>query len=154
MNFESIQETTELTLVMAFADPTKFVKICEGKSSRDIFNLMSAYFELAGDIIEKAGGKIVKFMGDAVFVVFPSDNPSIAVNSLHELKSKAETFFSKQGVESVLQVKVHIGSITCGLIGTKKLKYFDVMGQEVNKTAMLQGGDFVISKELQEQIQS
>lgn len=149
MDFEAIATPTELTLVMAFADPSRYAKTCEGMSSRQVFDLMSDYFELAGDIIEGAGGRIVKCMGDAIFAVFPDDNPREAVETLKRLKTEVEALFLSRGVESVLQVQVHIGSATCGPIGTRQRKDFDVLGREVNMTAMLPRGEFVISDELQ-----
>ncbi len=152
MDFKAIKTPIELTLVMAFADPTNYVKVCEEKSSREIFDMMSEYFELAGDIVEGAGGKIVKFMGDAVFAVFPGDDPAKAVNTLEKLKFQVESFFKRQGIESVLKVKAHIGSATCGAIGTRTHKLFDVVGHEVNVTALLPENDFVLSEKLQSRI--
>ncbi len=152
MDFEAIKTPIELTLVMAFADPTNYVKACEEKSSREIFDMMSEYFELAGDIVEGAGGKIVKFIGDAVFAVFPGDNPVRAVNTLQKLKSEVEDFFKRQGVESVLKIKAHIGSATCGAIGTRRHKQFDVVGHDVNAAAMLPENGFALSVALQARI--
>jgi len=154
MNFETITEPTELILVMAFADPTRYAKTCEGKTSREIFDMMSDYFQLAGDIVEGVDGRIVKFMGDAIFAVFPEDDPAKAVAALRQLKSEVEAFFGSQGVESELRIKAHIGSATCGPIGTRTQKHFEVLGQEVNATAMLPRGDFVLSDELQARISS
>ncbi len=154
MDFEVIKTPIELTLVMAFADPTDYVKACKEKSSREIFDMMSDYFELAGDIVDGGGGKIVKFMGDALFAVFPGDDPVKAVNVLKELKAEVESFFKRQGVKSVLKVKAHIGPATCGAIGTRMHKQFDVVGHEVNATSMLPENDFALSVALQARIMS
>ncbi len=152
MDFEAINTPMELTLVMAFADPTNYVKACEEKSSREIFEMMSLSFELAGDIVEGAGRKIVKVMGYALFAVFPGDEPVKAVHGLEKLKTEVDSFFKGQGIESVLKVKAHIGSVTCGSIGTRRHKQFDVVGHEVNITSMLPDNDFVLSEALQSRI--
>ena len=149
MDFEAIDAPTDLTLVMAFADPTNYAKTCEDRSSRQIFDMMSDYFELTGDIVEGAGGRIVKFMGDAIFAVFPGDDPAKAVQALRELKRQVEAFFRGQGAECALRVKAHLGSATCGPLGTRTHKQFEVLGHEVNATAMLPQGDFVLSDKLQ-----
>ncbi|MFC2173751.1 DUF1579 family protein [Acidobacteriota bacterium] len=154
MDFEAIETPTELTLVMAFVDPSQYAKTCAEKSSRQVFDMMSDYFELAGDVVEGAGGKIVKFIGDAIFAVFPEDDPASAIEVLRKLKEQVEEFFNDQGVDSVLQVKAHVGSATCGPIGTRTHKHFEVLGQEVNATAGLPRGDFVLSEALQARVSS
>lgn len=154
MDFDSIDSPTDCALIVCFCDATDFAKVCQRKSSNEMFELMSRYFELAGDTVEPAGGRIVKFLGDGMFVVFPEDRAKQAIEALKELQRKVARLFREQGFECALRVKAHIGPVTCGLVGTRNDKRFDVFGDHVNSTARLQGGDFSISPELQEDVSS
>ena len=110
---------------------------------------MSQYFALSGDIVEKAGGKIVKFIGDGILIVFPDYLAIEGVNTLKELQQKVSNLFDRESYDCLLRVKAHLGSVTCGRIGTRQDKRFDVFGHHVNQTVLLTGSDFMISKELE-----
>ena len=154
MNFDSIDSPVDCTMLIAFCDPTNFAKACENKSSGEIFDMMSRYYELTGDIIEGAGGRIVKFMGDALFIVFPENSAREGVEALKVLGEKVHAFFNDEGIDSTLHIQAHIGSVTCGRAGTRNEKHFDVFGEEVNRTALLPHGELVLSEELEQYLAS
>ena len=149
MNFDEITEPTQCRLVVAFADLTKFAVFSQTKFAREIFDIISVYFELAGDIVESHGGKIIKFIGDAIYIVFPSNNVNLAVSTLKQLQQEVEDLFAPHDTPMVLQIKAHVGDVICGLIGTRQHKALDVFGDVVNKCAMLPRGAFVLSDALE-----
>jgi class 3 adenylate cyclase/tetratricopeptide (TPR) repeat protein len=53
-----------------FADLVGFTTLSEGRDAEETRDLLSRYFELAGDIIGRYGGTIEKFIGDAVMAVW------------------------------------------------------------------------------------
>jgi class 3 adenylate cyclase/tetratricopeptide (TPR) repeat protein len=55
---------------VVFADLVGFTTLAEGRDAEETRDLLSRYFELAGDIIGRYGGTIEKFIGDAVMAVW------------------------------------------------------------------------------------
>ena len=65
------QPIAERRLVsILFADLVGFTTLAEGKDAEDTRDLLSRYFELAGDVIARYGGTVEKFIGDAVMAVW------------------------------------------------------------------------------------
>ncbi len=53
-----------------FADLVGFTTIAEGRDAEAVRELLSRYFELSRDVIERYGGTVEKFIGDAVMAVW------------------------------------------------------------------------------------
>ena len=53
-----------------FADLVGFTTLAEGRDAEDTRDLLSRYFDLAGDVIARYGGTVEKFIGDAVMAVW------------------------------------------------------------------------------------
>ncbi len=53
-----------------FADLVGFTTLAEGRDAEDTRELLSRYFDLAGDVIGRYGGTVEKFIGDAVMAVW------------------------------------------------------------------------------------
>ncbi len=53
-----------------FADLVGFTTLAEGRDAEDTRELLSRYFELARDVVERYGGTVEKFIGDAVMAVW------------------------------------------------------------------------------------
>ena len=55
---------------MLFADLVGFTTLSEGRDPEAVRELLSRYFDLATDVIERYGGTVEKFIGDAVMAVW------------------------------------------------------------------------------------
>ncbi|MGH2466044.1 MAG: AAA family ATPase, partial [Candidatus Limnocylindrales bacterium] len=53
-----------------FADLVGFTTLAEGRDAEETRELLSKYFDLARDVVERYGGVIEKFIGDAVMAVW------------------------------------------------------------------------------------
>lgn len=154
-NLYQIETPTECSLLIAFVDLTRFCKISQGKTDQELFNFMNKLYELMGRIIEEEEqGQIIKFMGDGALIVFPESNLKEGVQALHQLREDVNTFLRSFQLDSVLRIKAHFGPVIYGPLGTRREKRFDVIGQNVNETAMLklEKKDIVFSPELQAKI--
>ena len=55
---------------MLFVDLVGFTAASEGRDSEDTRELLSRYFDVARTVIERYGGTVEKFIGDAVMAVW------------------------------------------------------------------------------------
>ena len=57
-------------VTVLFADMVGFTALAEGRDAEAVRELLTRYFDLARDVIERYGGSIEKFIGDAVMAVW------------------------------------------------------------------------------------
>jgi class 3 adenylate cyclase/tetratricopeptide (TPR) repeat protein len=57
-------------VTVLFADLVGFTTLSEGRDPEEVRELLSRYFEMARDTIERYGGTVEKFIGDAVMAVW------------------------------------------------------------------------------------
>ncbi len=57
-------------VTVLFADLVGFTALAEGRDAEAVRELLTRYFELARDVIERYGGTVEKFIGDAVMAVW------------------------------------------------------------------------------------
>ena len=57
-------------VTVLFADMVGFTAFAEGRDAEAVRDLLTRYFDLARDVIERYGGSIEKFIGDAVMAVW------------------------------------------------------------------------------------
>ena len=66
----------EIRLVsVLFADLVGFTALSESRDPEEVRDLLSRYFEVCRGLIERYGGTVEKFIGDAVVGVFGAPNP-------------------------------------------------------------------------------
>jgi adenylate cyclase len=138
---------TEEALLVAFADLTRYAVQIERLDDLEVAAVMADYYELAGRLVRAAGGRIVKFMGDAVIAVFPSAKADEGVLALLDLKTAVDRFMDQQGWECRLTVSAHHGTVAAGLFGAGADERYDVLGKAVNVAARLESTGVALSVE-------
>ena len=148
INLNEITSPTEMELVISFFDLTQYARFVKTLTPTEGFKFVSEYYEFAGDILERDGGIIVKFIGDAGLIAYPSDSADQAVLHLNELKNKGDEWLRIYGSNCRHIIKAHVGSVMCGQVGTKRVKRFDTFVETVNTAALLKSNGFAITPQL------
>jgi class 3 adenylate cyclase len=147
-NLHAITGPQELDLLVAFFDLRRFLRYCQTHTEEDIVHMLSAYYEFVGDIIEEAGGTVVKFMGDAGLIAFPSDLINQGVQTLKHLKDASDKWLPEHDVRSEVIIKVHAGPVTCAQVGTRTNKQLDIFGMTVNTAALVESHGLAITPQV------
>jgi len=147
-NFTNSANPEEVSLLIAFCDLTNFTRFSKKKTAIEIFKYLSHIYEITGDIIEASNGQVIKFIGDAALITFPENRIDAGLMALKKLKETIDAYNNDINYESHLIVKAHYGKVMTGMIGTKNEKRYDVIGSEVNITALLKSKGFAISVEV------
>jgi adenylate cyclase len=136
-----------------FTDVRNFTTMCEGLAPEEIVGRMNEMFAMMGKIIERQGGMIFDFIGDAILAVFgaPKDNPDHAraaaksavevIAGLDELNGR---WVENQLAPLRIGIGLHTGEVMMGIVGTGERKKFDVTGDTVNTGSRVEG----LNKEL------
>jgi adenylate cyclase len=139
---------TETSLLISFIDLTHYQSQARKITDTRLAETMNAFYGLISTSIQQAGGRVVKFIGDASLIVFTEDKIDAGVKALLSLKTALDAWLETCGWESRLIVKAHFGLVIAGLFGPKEDLRFDVIGKEVNTAATLESSGLAISAEL------
>ena len=124
-----------------FADLVGFTTLSEARDAEDVRALLDTYFSTCRDVVERYGGTVEKFIGDAVMAVWGTplaqeDDAERAVRAALELVDAVRRLGSENGVPDLaLRAAVHTGEavVTIGAQGMGM-----VAGDLVNTASRLQ----------------
>ncbi|MGH2446261.1 MAG: adenylate/guanylate cyclase domain-containing protein [Candidatus Limnocylindria bacterium] len=124
-----------------FADLVGFTTLSEKSDAEDVRELLGRYFEACRDVVERYGGTVEKFIGDAVMAVWGTptaqeDDAERAVRAALELVESVRHLSTESGMADLgLRAAVHTGEavVTIGASGMGM-----VAGDLVNTASRLQ----------------
>jgi class 3 adenylate cyclase/nitrite reductase/ring-hydroxylating ferredoxin subunit len=132
-----------------FSDVVGFTTIAESLPPYDVMYLLNRYFVQAGEIIERNGGYIDKFVGDGMMAIFgvdgQQDAPIRAVNAA--LQTLAAIDRMKPFVASMydrdfdVRIGLHHGEALLGSVGTLGHERLTAIGDVVNVASRIEGAN-------------
>ena len=144
--------------------------MAEQMARDDYLQLLNRYFEMVLEPVNKQGGEVLKFIGDAVLAIFPiCDDQSDTLAQANKALAAAqmatsgieinETTSSNGGMNGVdLGISLHIGDVTYGNVGGADRLDFTVIGPAVNLASRLEnmcktsGNRIVMSQDFKDAI--
>jgi adenylate cyclase len=132
-----------------FSDLRNFTHLTETLATEQVLELLNEYFELVAAAVTARGGEILRFIGDAMLIVFPIDDnmcQQTACNAAIEAAIDAQrTLLSlnhRRGKHAQPPIEfgvgLNIGEVVYGNVGSPDRLDFTVMGPAVNRTARLE----------------
>jgi adenylate cyclase len=131
----------EHSLVVAFLDLTQFSAQSARVDDAELAERVDGYYARVAERVDRAGGYVVKFIGDGALVVFRREAADVAVQTLLELKAELDDWLAQIGWPCRVHIKVHVGEVICGPFNGR----LDVIGREVNAAAMLDSTGVALS---------
>ena len=125
------------TLGVAFFDLSRMSEWSSAKQDATVAGFLQDFYAMAARHVEPAGGRLVKFMGDAGLAVFEPESAEDVIFALCELAGEARRRASDFGLDTYLNVNVHVGPVLAGGFGPAGAERFDVIGKTVNIAARL-----------------
>jgi class 3 adenylate cyclase/tetratricopeptide (TPR) repeat protein len=132
------------TVTIVFTDVTGSTSLGEQLDPEALRGVMARYFETAQTVLERHGGTVEKFIGDAVMAVFGiptlhEDDAVRAVRAAAELRDELETLNveleQERGVRIALRTGVNTGEV---VVGDPSAQHFYATGDAVNVAARLE----------------
>lgn len=147
-----MSDVAEVPLMIVFLDLNSYSAQIAEVEDIEVARVMRGFYRLVGEAVEAAGGRVVKFIGDAALVVFPPELADECVSTVLRLKGKAEEYFAAQGWNCRMIAKVHFGTVAAGDFGTPGDRRYDVLGKAVNVAARLKSNGIALSAEAFQQL--
>ena len=126
---------TEYELLVGFYDLSGYMRHAEKTEPRQLLDMMSGYFALTGQILSDAGGRLIKTMGDAGLAAFPIETVDAGVRAFQSVRSTGREWLARQGFKADTVVKLHLGPVAIGLVGSPGQEIIDLYGKTVNVAA-------------------
>jgi adenylate cyclase len=124
--------------VVLFTDVHNYYGISHALGA-DAYGFLQEMYEKLGDIIVEHGGRIVKYLGDALLCVFPAETENQAVDCALKLRLAFAEMVQSRGlsVETELEIGIGSGQVATGTFGHRSLLQWDVSGEVVNQAAAI-----------------
>jgi len=144
---DAIRAKNQLAVVM-FADIRNFSSYCENRPPEESAAVLHAFFSSMTRIVEKHGGVIESFEGDAVIAVWADEgaiaNPAYLQQTIvaaNELIDAAKTFLPNPAPADLeplaLGIGIELGSVLAGSFGLAKRRTHLVLGPTVTVASCL-----------------
>jgi class 3 adenylate cyclase len=125
------------TLGIAFFDLSRIMECSNSQEDARVAAFLQEFYLLGAKLIGEAGGRIVKYMGDAGLVAFPTDAAEPVICALGEFSGAARALAREHGLDVWLNVNIHVGPVVAGTFGPPGEEQYDVIGKTVNVAARL-----------------
>ncbi len=126
-----------------FTDIEGFSTVSESLNPAELAHMLNDYFGATSAVIEKFGGVITQFQGDAMLITFNAVKPDAdhgqnAVKTALEIQRLCETTTFCHGGKLKTRCGINTGDINVGAIGSENRLTFTVHGDTVNIAARLE----------------
>ena len=132
-----------------FSDLRNFTELTETLPAQQVLQMLNDYFEFVAAAVTARGGEILRFIGDAMLIVFPIDDdmcPQTASNAAIDSAIDAHNTLASLNhqrrrhgqAEINFGVGLNVGEVVYGNVGSPDRLDFTVMGPAVNRTARLE----------------
>lgn len=136
-HFDEGQTKIEGNGAVVFCDIRSFTTISENHTAEEIVDMLNEYFSMWQPVVERYGGIIDRFIGDAISVVFletlHTDYLQRAVTVSSEVMRKLPEFNARRAKEGKFTIKNGIGiassHVTFAIIGTQEKQEFFIHGK-------------------------
>ena len=138
-------EEREVTVL--FSDLRRFTSIAEARSPQKMLAMLNRYFTKMSGIVEKQGGVVDKYMGDAIMALFGAplghpDDPDRAIQTAIEMSDALDELNRKWEARGWRTVDIGIGIntdvVVAGNMGSQTRLNYTVIGDGVNLASRLE----------------
>lgn len=156
----------EKYVTVLFSDLRGFTTLSESLPPKALLSLLNRYLSVMSECVEKEGGVIDKYIGDAIMAIYgaplANENHADAAvrtgvamrNALAELNSSLE----KEGIAPLsIGIGINTGTVVAGNMGSEQRLNYSVIGDAVNLASRLESLtkfysiDLIVSEETKEQ---
>ncbi len=156
---------TRKHVTVFFSDIRDFTKFSEGHKPEEVVDMLNEYFHEMVSIINRYGGVVDKFIGDAIMAVWGAPRRAgneelMATRACLEMRRALEVLNETRMGRGQVPIKIgmalHTGEAISGTIGSSERMEYTVIGDTVNMASRIEastkafGTDLLISEETAE----
>jgi len=135
--------------VIWYSDLRDFTLLTETMPAAVVLNMLNVYFERVAAAVAARGGEVLRFVGDAMLIIFPVEKGESVDRTCAQAVAAADQVFAEfiglnrgrrdRGEPEIrFGVGLHVGEVIFGNVGAPDRLDFTVMGPAVNRAARLE----------------
>jgi len=137
-------------LTVYFSDIRGFTSFSERMDPEQLVELLNEYLSAQTEIIERHGGYVDKYIGDAIMAVWGAPAPipdhalracAAAIEMRDRLEALRPGWKERFGVEIFTGAGVNTGPMVAGNVGSRRKTNYTVLGDSVNLASRLEGAN-------------
>ncbi|MFZ9736822.1 MAG: CHASE2 domain-containing protein [Prochlorotrichaceae cyanobacterium] len=132
---------TSRKMAIMFSDIRNFTSISESMTPQKTFDFVNGYLQKVSPEIRNYDGIVVKFMGDSILSIFPSNTDNCLKAAIAKQRKLAEynVELKAQGLRPIeIGIGIHVGNLMLGIIGEESRMQGDVLSDAVNLASRLE----------------
>jgi adenylate cyclase len=130
----------ESKLVLCATDLAGWARATAARDALSLAAFLDDWYRRCGAVLRPRGGRIVKFMGDGCFAVFPEEACLLAVDAALELARDSAAVGAPHQLQLDVGVNLHLAIVAEGELGPDDDRRYDVFGSAVNHLFRMGGG--------------
>lgn len=145
----TLHASRSIEAVILFSDMRDFTALSESLPKDDLLRLLNDYFAVLVPTIERAGGEVLKFLGDGLLAIFrlgedepPDDACARSLIAAIEAQQAFEAANAARRARGQIAfsagIALHVGTVFYGNIGTAGRLDFTVIGPAVNLASRIE----------------
>jgi adenylate cyclase len=151
----SVPQSSTQQVALLVCDIRGFSTMAEQIPSGDLAQVLGAWFRESGNLIQKSGGTIDKFIGDAVLAYWPKEEGTVTTECETALETGRKLLHLASSMKwpdlaspFKIAVALHFGKVTCSNIGMIAQRDATIIGDAVNTVFRLEGTMKQLGQEL------
>jgi class 3 adenylate cyclase len=142
---ENIQVGTSATRTVAvlFSDIRGYTRLSEGMTAIKVYAMLNDYLERMGGAIDKAGGFVDKYIGDAIMALFDDEHTDKLLDAIVGMRAELRALNAARAAEGLPPIEngigAHGGEVVMGTIGFASKIESTVIGDAVNVASRVEG---------------
>jgi adenylate cyclase len=130
-------------MTILFSDIRGYTTLSESQTPEEIFKFLNEYIAYVGAAIDREGGFIDKYIGDAVMALFDEPHTDSALRAAIGMQQALQAFNQQreqQGLPPVgTGIGLHRGEVVMGTVGFTSRMDSTVIGDAVNVSSRVEG---------------
>ncbi|MEA5620645.1 adenylate/guanylate cyclase domain-containing protein [Cronbergia sp. UHCC 0137] len=137
------------TMTIVFVDIRGYTSMSEAMAPLEIFTFLNDYLACMGEAIDKAGGFIDKYIGDAIMALFDDEATDCALKSAILMQEALSKFNLERSLQQnpnhnglpkiAVGIGIHRGEVVMGTVGFTSRIDSTVIGDTVNVASRIEG---------------
>ncbi len=142
---ENIQVGTSATRTVAvlFSDIRGYTRLSEGMTAIKVYAMLNDYLERMGGAIDRAGGFVDKYIGDAIMALFDDEHTDKLLDAIVGMRAELRALNIARAADGLPPIEngigAHGGEVVMGTIGFASKIESTVIGDAVNVASRVEG---------------
>jgi adenylate cyclase len=134
-------------ITVLFSDLRGFSRISESRRPEEVVEILNICCTVMGEVIERHGGTLDKFIGDGMMATFgaPNDDPFQEENAIHAalelqdaIRALSETQTSAHWPPIQIGIGINSGNAVVGSMGSERHMEYTAIGETTNTASYLE----------------